>query len=1195
MLWTEQRRGVAKAIRQMPMLVLAMELAVLAALAELSVHLLTGNIGHNGGKFIIELGEAVVSAGVVFVTSIFWFAAAHRRISDGVPLRVSVQSAFVLSLGAVICDIGGHSLLDLVGFQAGILVLGVECVVFASFLTPIGLWLVWSANVTRNGQSSNLRENRKPHVAVALAVGTTVSLLAILSAASLYHGHQGWVRNEKMPELLNLVGRQRMLSQRASALTYQLEVGTKDEAQRAIWRLRDVVAQIRTQSERILELSAYQSSLWIGDSHNANVRANHANQLRTNLVAAIDDVVANYAQGRPIDGAKVRLISDSYLTKLESYLLRLQSQASEVTERAIQTIEALAVIQGGLLILLAIWVAGPIVRLVQLQYFEERQARLQSTRALAGLKAYQTALDGHFSVLVVTKDGCISSANQHYGQLLGHLPDQLKGVKLAERLADSHSADLFEQITRDVEAGAIWSGELCHKGRDGGLSWLQTIVFPMGVTGDGVDHFVLIGTDVTQTRRQSDMLKVMIENFPGGIALADKALDIVASNKLFDELLGPETTRSAAGGVPLSAMFRTLKSSITEDARAQTSFPDKVVEAMGLRQSIVEELLLETGQALELRMTPVPGGGFLFTFTDVTELRIAAQKIKSTHGKLSTFIKHAPAAVAMFDHEMRYVAVSDRWRHDFRLGDRALIGRTFYDVLPGSAAHWRDVHQRGLEGAIETRSEDVFRRGDGLEHVLRWEVRPWFTEDHTIGGIMMLTEDIAERKAIETSLWKLAKVDVLTGLANRIVFNEHLEASLAGTERSGRGFAVGLVDLDGFKEINDNFGHDAGDQLLMAVGQRFNAVLKGQTVARLGGDEFAFVIDGVSSIDEAQPQIDALFAEMMAPILIDGQPRRCAMSMGLTFCPNDARTAGEILKNADLALYRAKALGRNRVEVFSADLRAVSARREQLRREVEEALQTKAFQLLYQPIVSVDKSTIKGFEALLRWKHPRLGLISPGLFMDAFEDTKISEAIGLQVMDLAFMQVAAWDKAGLSYGKVSINVTSADFSHGQFVERFIARIARFGVNPRSICIEVTEGMFLGRGAQHVAEALEAVHDFGVEIALDDFGTGFASLSHIKKFPIDRLKIDQSFVRDIEHDKDDVSIVRAIIQLGQGLEISVTAEGVENEAQLALLKKLDCGTIQGYLIARPLSPEAAEEFCRSMSPERAARPRIAAAE
>lgn len=1179
----------------MPMIVLALQLAAIAATADFVVHSVFGNIEISDGEFIRELGEAAICASAVLVAAIFWFAAGHRRFSEGLPFHVSVKSAFVLGLGAVICNIGSHSLFDLSGLHIGLLSPIGESLVFASFLTPIGLWLIWSGSLTQSGQSSNLRENRKPHVAVALAVGTTVSLLAFMSMASVYHGQQGWVRNEKMPELLNLVGRQRMLSQRATALTYQLEFGPNDEAQRVLWRLKDVVAQIRAQSERIQYLSAHQSGLWIGDSHSANVRASHAGQLRANLVDAIDEVIAEFSNGRPVDGAKVRLAADSYLTKMESYLLRLQSQASEVTARAVGTTQLLMFIQGGLLILLAVWVAGPIVRLVRLQYQEERQARLDATRALAGLKAYQSALDGHFSVLVVGKDGRISSANQHYGQLLGHLPDQLQGVKLADRLADAQSAETFAQILRTVEAGGTWSGELCHKGRDGTLSWQQTIVFPMRASAGEIDHFVLIGTDVTQTRRQSDMLKVMIENFPGGIALADKVLDIVASNKLFDELLGPVTTRSETGGVPLSAMFRALKSSIADDARGLSSFPDKVIEAMGLRQSIVEELLLETGQALELRMTPVPGGGFLFTFNDVTELRLAAQKIKSAHGKLSAFIKHAPAAVAMFDQEMRYVAVSDRWRHDFRLGERPLIGRTFYDVLPGSAAHWQAVHQRGLEGAIETRSEDVFRRGDGLEHVLRWEVRPWYTEDHAIGGIMMLTEDIAERKAIETSLWKLAKVDVLTGLANRIVFNEHLEASLAGTERSGRGFAVGIVDLDGFKEINDNFGHDAGDQLLMAVGQRFNAVLKGQTVARLGGDEFAFVIDGVSSIEEAQPQIDALFAEMMSPILIDGQPRRCAMSMGLTFCPKDARTAGEILKNADLALYRAKALGRNRVEVFSADLRAASERREQLRREVEDALHTKAFQLLYQPIVSVDKTALKGFEALLRWKHPRLGLISPGLFMDAFEDTKIAEAIGLQVMDLAFMQAAAWDRAGHSYGKISINVTSADFSHGQFVERFIARIARFGVNPRSICIEVTEGMFLGRGAQHVAEALEAVHDLGVEIALDDFGTGFASLSHIKKFPIDRLKIDQSFVRDIEHDSDDVSIVRSIIQLGQGLEISVTAEGVENEAQLALLEKLDCGTIQGYLIARPLSPEAAEEFCRSMAPERAARPRIAAAE
>ena len=260
--------------------------------------------------------------------------------------------------------------------------------------------------------------------------------------------------------------------------------------------------------------------------------------------------------------------------------------------------------------------------------------------------------------------------------------------------------------------------------------------------------------------------------------------------------------------------------------------------------------------------------------------------------------------------------------------------------------------------------------------------------------------------------------------------------------------------------------------------------------------------------------------------------------------PTDAEKPSDLLKNADLALYRAKAIGRDRCEFFARDMRTSVEKSYQLHNEVREALCHGRLVLAYQPIVSLAVGKPVSFEALLRWRHPERGLLAPGAFEEVFSDPKVATEIGKKVVDLALQQAAAWQEAGLDFGRIAVNVTSADFGLGSFAERLQDKMLAYGVRPEKLCIEVTESVFLGRGAVGVADVLDKLNELGVEIALDDFGTGFASLSHIKSFPIDRLKIDRSFVCDMEQNEDNLSIVGAIIQLGRSLGISITAEGVE---------------------------------------------------
>lgn len=593
----------------------------------------------------------------------------------------------------------------------------------------------------------------------------------------------------------------------------------------------------------------------------------------------------------------------------------------------------------------------------------------------------------------------------------------------------------------------------------------------------------------------------------------------------------------------------------------------------------------KNGTLISIRAVVIPwlsSYGVLKSLTiigvDVSKQRSAETELKRAHARLEAFIKHAPAAVAMFDTDMHYVAHTDRWLADYHLPQTSLVGLHHYDVFPEIPQHWREKHQGILAGGTETCAEERLRRADGSENILRWEVRPWYMPDASIGGLIMLTEEITERKKMQDELWRLAKLDGLTGLPNRLLFNETLRGAIVAAIESGSSLGVALLDLDHFKEINDTLGHDAGDEMLKIVASRLQNTLGGAgTTARLGGDEFAVLILGQDGDKAIQDTLGRIKAELAEPIQLAGTLRACSVSIGVTVYPRDATEPRDLLKNADLALYRAKSFGRGRIDMFSPDLRAAIDRRVELQGSVLDAIQRDEFMLYFQPIIACDRAKPPSFEALLRWQHPTHGLLSPGSFEEVLEDPRLAAAIGDRVLDMALTQAAAWQAEGLAFGRVAINVTSADFAFGSLAERLEEKLKRYGLGAERVCIEVTERVFLDSGTAHMEEALQELDTLGVEIALDDFGTGYASLSHIKAYPISRLKIDRTFVSDMEDNSDNLSIVQAIVQLGRSLGLSTTAEGVENEAQLALLSSMGCGSLQGFYFSRPLPEQEIRHF------------------
>ena len=501
-----------------------------------------------------------------------------------------------------------------------------------------------------------------------------------------------------------------------------------------------------------------------------------------------------------------------------------------------------------------------------------------------------------------------------------------------------------------------------------------------------------------------------------------------------------------------------------------------------------------------------------------------------------------------------------------------------------SAAHdrafFRGMYRQIARGCI-WHGEICNRRKDGSLYWVDTTIVPHVSEQGKADSYTSIRFDITERKQLEVDLRaskehlkRIADLDPLTNLPNRRRFQEFVEATVARHAGNGSGFHLALLDVDTFKEINDSFGHHAGDQLLKTVAARLAAPCpRDGFISRLGGDEFGIILTDMSA-DAANGVFEAMLQNLRQPIDIGVTARRCSASLGVAAFPQDGRDAESLFKAADLALYHAKALGRDRFELFQPALREVAERRSDLLLEIENGLRRDAFLLHYQPIVPAAGGPVS-LEALMRWHHPERGLLTPGAFQEGFSDPAVRAALGMFMLERVFQDMAALPMSRLYLRRVAINLTNSDFRSDSFVNRFFELAAQTGVGPERFCVEVTEGMFLGSHQKRVEDGLRRLHAAGVEVALDDFGTGYASLTHLRQLPLDRLKIDRSFVANMAASPEDRAIVRGIVDIAHSLGKLVTAEGVETLDQVELLRAMGCDHLQGWHFGKACPPEALE--------------------
>lgn len=450
-----------------------------------------------------------------------------------------------------------------------------------------------------------------------------------------------------------------------------------------------------------------------------------------------------------------------------------------------------------------------------------------------------------------------------------------------------------------------------------------------------------------------------------------------------------------------------------------------------------------------------------------------------------------------------------------------------------------------------------------------------------LAAVAVLGAVVIRRKRVDARLGYLAQYDQLTGLINRTLFHDRLSNALTRARREGGLVTVMFLDIDGFKGINDRFGHSIGDELLRQIAERLVACLReSDSVARLGGDEFTVILEGGKRVEDAGQVASKILRSIGTPFTIGSRELVVTTSIGIAVYPVDGDSAEELVKGSDTAMYQAKAAGRNTYQYFTRALRDRTSDRLELMDELRAAIDAgDQLRVEYQPKVDVARGVVIGLEAFVRWDHPDKGLLMPGSFISLAEESDLIVPMSEWLLDEACLDMRRWLDAGMRPMRVAVNASERLFRDSNLVESIAVALAAADLDPRHLEIEVTERM-ITQEAERASRAIERLADMGVKVSIDDFGTGYSSLRHLQSLPIRALKIDDSFVRDANRRNEAELIARAIIAIADSFDLEVIAEGVETQEEMSVMRSIGCNRVQGYLISRPLRPQDVMEFVES---------------
>jgi diguanylate cyclase (GGDEF)-like protein/PAS domain S-box-containing protein len=607
--------------------------------------------------------------------------------------------------------------------------------------------------------------------------------------------------------------------------------------------------------------------------------------------------------------------------------------------------------------------------------------------------------------------------------------------------------------------------------------------------------------------------------------------------------------------------------SVRQGASPYSPVESRVVLADG-RLKLIEQLL-------EMRVDEYgQPAAVVGTVRDITEQRALEQRLLESETRYATTVELAAVGIAHIDARGRFAWANQRLRDMLGYSGEELANLTVWDVSHPDDVHVTDGDRRLLHtGEIDTlRAEKRYVRKEGSTLWVRITSAVRRGVDGALLYDVSVVEDITARKIAEERVRYLATHDELTGLPNRALFGELLGHAIETARRHGRQCAVVFLDLDRFKIVNDSLGHAAGDLLLREIAQRLRtSVRTSDVIARLGGDEFVLLLEEVADSSVAVAVAKKILSSLRVPVEIGRHECRVTGSIGIATYPLDAGDASTLMKHADMAMYRAKEEGKNNFQFYSADTSPMSVEHLVLEAHLARALERQEFSIQYQPKVDILTGEIKGAEALIRWWNAELGTVSPAHFIPLAEDTGLIVPIGKWVLRAACEQNVAWQRRGLPKIVMSVNLSPRQFKDPALLDDIAAVLQETSMAPELLELEITESMIM-HDVDDAARKADAIKRLGVRLAIDDFGTGYSSLSQLKRFPIDTLKVDRSFVRDVANSEEDRVIARTIISLGKALGVTVVAEGVETDEQLAFLRENACDEVQGYYFSKPCHPD-----------------------
>ncbi len=665
--------------------------------------------------------------------------------------------------------------------------------------------------------------------------------------------------------------------------------------------------------------------------------------------------------------------------------------------------------------------------------------------------------------------------------------------------------------------------------------------------------------ELEQANRRID---TAIDNMVQGLVMFDEDGKLVVCNKRFTELynLPPEGIKP---GLTLREVMELRQKTATMPADIDThiALVQKSMQAGETRTKIVD---FPDGRTFCITNRPSGGGAWVATHEDITERRRGEKELVRTRNMLRAVVDNIPEMLIVKDAQSgRYIFINRAGESFFGIPKDEVIGRTTSEVYSKERAESIMVRDReALQSGQLTVANLSFKAESGQFCEVITKRLAISGSDDQQEYLLNVIEDVTERRRNETRIEHLAHHDPLTDLPNRALLNMRVAENLTRATETGRKFAILCVDLDRFKEVNDLYGHAAGDSVLLSIARRMEAAADGAFLARIGGDEFmAICIDGAMPA-AATALAQRLVATVAEDVDCEGRRVSIGMSIGIAMFPSDGTDSVTLLRNADAALYRAKAEGRGEIRFYEAEMDRLLHDRRSLQADLALAVSRNELQLFYQP-QSLISGQIIGFEALLRWDHLRRGFVAPDIFIPLAEESGLINQIGEWVLREACREAASWSTPL----QIAINLSPLQLRHADLVSLVHRVLLETKLSPDRLVIEITEGALMDDYSRAVS-ILRRIKALGVRIAMDDFGTGYSSLSYLQSFPFDKIKIDQTFISNLDRNAQSAAIVRAVLGLGHNLNLTTVAEGVETQDQLAILQREGCDEIQGYLIGRP---------------------------